>query len=100
MSVAQLFCRLGVLLLTGLTVAAIGCDEKHPEVVQLPPTVVEIALPVERTVTDYQVFTARTQAVQSVDIKARGTGYLTKILFKDSDDVKEGDVLFQIDDRP
>lgn len=59
-----------------------------------------VAHPIERTITDYQVFTARTQAVQSVEIKARVTGYLTKILFKDGDLVKEGEVLFQIDDRP
>ena len=45
---------------------------------------VMVSLPVERAVTDYQVFTARTQAVQSVEIKARVTGYLAPgILFKD-----------------
>ena len=77
-----------------------GCEEKHPDPVPTPPPVVLVSQPVERTVTDYQVFTARTQAVQSVDIKARVTGYLTKILFKDGDEVKEGDVLFKIDDRP
>jgi RND family efflux transporter MFP subunit len=79
---------------------ATGCDEKHPEVVATPDPVVLVSQPVERTVTDYQVFTARTQAVQSVDIKARVTGYLTKILFKDGADVKEGDDLFLIDERP
>jgi RND family efflux transporter MFP subunit len=68
--------------------------------VATPPPVVEVARPVERSVSNYQVFTARTQAVQSVDLKARVTGYLTKILFKDGDEVKEGDPLFQIDDRP
>lgn len=77
-----------------------GCDQKHPEPVATPPPVVMVALPAERTVTDYQVFTARTQAVQSVDVKTRVTGYLTGILFKDGDLVKAGDVLFQIDDRP
>jgi len=89
-----------VLLLTILALVAAGCDEKHPHAVETPPPVVEVAQPVERTVSDYQVFTARTQAVQSVDVKARVTGYLTRINFKDGDLVKEGDVLFQIDDRP
>jgi len=89
-----------VLLVMTLLLAAAGCGEKHPEAVATPPPVVEVAQPVERTVTDYQVFTARTQAVQSVDIKARVTGYLTKISFTDGDLVKKGDVLFQIDDRP
>ncbi len=90
----------GVLMLAALTLSAVGCGDKHPEVVHLPPPVVEFAVPIERTVTDYQVFTARTQAVQSVDLKARVLGYLTHINFKDGAQVKEGDVLFQIDDRP
>jgi RND family efflux transporter MFP subunit len=59
-----------------------------------------VSQPVERTVTDHEIFTARTQAVKSVDVKARVTGYLTKLLFVDGTDVKEGDVLFEIDDRP
>jgi RND family efflux transporter MFP subunit len=59
-----------------------------------------VARPVERLVTAYEVFTARTQAVQSVDVKARVTGYLMKIDFKDGDPVKEGQVLFEIDIRP
>jgi multidrug efflux system membrane fusion protein len=88
------------LVFSFLTLALFGCDEKHPQAVATPPPAVEVARPIERSVSDYQVFTARTQAVQSVDLKARVTGYLTKILFKDGDSVNEGDVLFQIDDRP
>src|SRR5262249_17437598 len=64
------------------------------------PPVVRVARPIERSVSDYQVFTARTQAVQSVELKARITGYLTKLLFEDGAMVKEGEPLFQIDDRP
>jgi RND family efflux transporter MFP subunit len=89
-----------IILATGFLATA-GCDQKHPQAAETPPTVVLVSRPVERKdVTDYQVFTARTQAVQSVDVKARVSGFLTKILGKDGDDVKEGEVLFQIDDRP
>jgi RND family efflux transporter MFP subunit len=98
MSAAQASCMAAILL--PIVMAVVGCDEKHPQAVDTPPPVVLVARPVERTVTDYQVFTARTQAVESVDLKARVTGYLTKVLFKDGDLVKAGDVLFQIDDRP
>ena len=66
----------------------------------MPPPQVHVALPVARTVTDYQIFTARTEAVQSVDIQPRVTGYLTKIEFVDGGEVTENQVLFQIDDRP
>jgi RND family efflux transporter MFP subunit len=88
------------ILFAAVILSTVGCDEKHPKAVELPPPVIHVSLPVERTVTDYQVFTARTQAVQSVDIKARVTGYVTKIHFTDGQDVAEGAVLFQIDDRP
>jgi RND family efflux transporter MFP subunit len=100
MSVVQTFGKLSLLFLPVLALAAAGCDEKHPQPVATPPPAVDVSRPLERTVTDHQVFTARTQAVESVDLKARVTGYLTKILFKDGDEVKKDQVLFQIDDRP
>ena len=78
----------------------VGCGQKHPALVTPPPPVVMVSQPVERSVTDNQVFTARTQAVESVDIKARVSGYLTEIKFKDGSLVNEGEVLFKIDDRP
>lgn len=91
--------RRTLLFFAGL-VALAGCDERQPKAVEMPPPAVLAALPVARDVTDHQVFTARTQAVQSVDIKARVTGYLMKIGFVDGGDVKKDQVLFEIDDRP
>jgi len=94
-------CRIARIgLIAALTIAVVGCGDKRPELVTPPPPVVMVAQPVERNITDFQVFTARTEAVESVDIKARVSGYLTEILFKDGGDVKAGDVLFKIDDRP
>jgi RND family efflux transporter MFP subunit len=87
--------------LAATLLAAAGCDGKHPQAAETAPPVVLVSRPLERKdVTDYQVFTARTQAVQSVDIKARVSGFLTNILVKDGADVKEGAILFEIDDRP
>ena len=97
---ARSMAEAGIPFLVAGFLAAAGCDEKHPQAVEAPPPVVLVSQPLERKVTDYQVFTARTQAVQSVDVKARVSGFLTNILFKDGADVKEGDILFQIDDRP
>jgi RND family efflux transporter MFP subunit len=82
-----------------MALTAAGCDEKNPAVTPTPPPIVQVSTPIERKVTDYQLFTARTEAVQSVDVKSRVTGYLTKILFKDGDEVKAESVLFEIDDR-
>jgi multidrug efflux system membrane fusion protein len=93
--------KAGILVLAAGFLAAAGCDQKHPQAAETPPPVVLVSRPLERKdVTDYQVFTARTQAVESPDVKARVSGYLDKILVKDGADVKKGDILFQIDDRP
>jgi RND family efflux transporter MFP subunit len=92
--------KLGILFLVAGVLAAAGCDQKHPEAVETAPPRVLVSRPLERNVTDYQVFTARTQAVKSVDIKARVSGFLTKILLKDGAEVNNGDILFRIDDRP
>jgi RND family efflux transporter MFP subunit len=84
--------------------ATAGCNPKHPPAAETPPPVVLVGQPIERkgkdAVTDYQIFTARTQAEQSADVKARVSGFVTKIIVKDGADVKEKDDLFLIDDRP
>ncbi|CAN5118971.1 efflux RND transporter periplasmic adaptor subunit [soil metagenome] len=81
-------------------VLVIGCTGNTMPPAVTPPAICEVAHPVASTVTDYQTFTARTQAVQSVDIKPRVTGYITKIKFIDGDMVTTDQVLFEIDNRP
>jgi len=83
-----------------LFLIACGCTDRNPKAVETPPPVVMVATPIEREVTDYQIFTARTQAVESVEVKPRVTGYLMAIKFKDGDLINKDDILFLIDDRP
>jgi RND family efflux transporter MFP subunit len=64
------------------------------------PISVTVSYPVERYVTDYADFTARTAAVDSVEERARVWGYLEKVNFKEGALVKNGDVLFELDPRP
>jgi multidrug efflux system membrane fusion protein len=78
----------------------IGCANRPPQVAPPEPTAVPVSRPVEREVTDYVDFTGRTEAVQSVDIRPRVTGYLVKMPFQEGSEVKEGDLLFEIDPRP
>jgi multidrug efflux system membrane fusion protein len=59
-----------------------------------------VSRPVKRQVTDYVDFTGRTDAVQAVDVRARVTGYLVKVPFKEGTEVKKGDLLAEIDPRP
>jgi RND family efflux transporter MFP subunit len=61
---------------------------------------VEVSRPLSREVFDYEDFTGRTEAVESVEIRARVTGMLTKVLFQAGSLVKQGDLLFEIDPRP
>jgi RND family efflux transporter MFP subunit len=65
-----------------------------------PDPEVEVSLPVTAQVTDYEDFPGRTEAVNTIDVRARVTGYLEKVHFKEGADVKEGDPLFEIDPRP
>ena len=61
---------------------------------------VEVSKPVERVIIEWDEYTGRMQAVESVEIRARVSGYLNKILFKDGGKVKKGDLLFEVDPRP
>lgn len=80
--------------------AAIGCGRSAtPQPVRRPP-VVTVGHPLEMEVVDNFFFEGYTAAVATVDIRARVTGYLSKIYFQDGEDVKEGAPLFLIDPRP
>jgi len=89
--------RAVVLLITCLLMAT-GCSSTPPP--QIAPPVVLVSKPVPGKVKDYDYFTGRLDAEESVDIRARVTGYLDKIYFKPGAEVKEGDLLFLIDPRP
>jgi RND family efflux transporter MFP subunit len=64
------------------------------------PPEVQVSLPVTREVVDYEDFTGRTEAVAMVEIRARVTGYLEKVLFTEGAEVKKGQLLLEIDPRP
>lgn len=91
----NLACLVGMALL-----GAMGCRRTQAQPVDSKPPDVLYTLPVTKTVTDYESFTGRTDAFKTVDVRARVSGYLDQINFKDGDDVKEGEVLFVIDKRP
>ncbi len=77
-----------------------GCNHQAPTVAPPETPVVPVSQPVAREVTDFFDFTGRTDAVQAVDVRARVTGYLIRMPFKEGAEVKTGDVLFEIDPRP
>jgi RND family efflux transporter MFP subunit len=79
--------------------AAYGCD-RGPAVVETPPPEVSVSTPIERSLASYFETTGRTEAIKSVDVRARVSGYLVKVYFEDGAEVKQGQELFLIDPRP
>ncbi|MBR4833973.1 MAG: efflux RND transporter periplasmic adaptor subunit [Thermoguttaceae bacterium] len=87
-----------------LAVAATGCDrlkpEKKAESLGKPKETLQVSVvePTTRTIVDYEELNGRTAAVESVDVRAQVSGYLEEIRFQPGQNVKEGDVLFKLDD--
>jgi len=75
-----------------------GCS-KAPAAASALPTV-EVAAPLERIIVDRDTFPGRFDAVESVEVRPRVSGYVDSVNFKDGDTVKKGDLLFVIDPRP
>src|SRR5258708_7727873 len=91
---------LAAILGAALVSAAAGCIRTQPKIAapEIPAT--PISQPEKGEVIDSVEFTGRTDAVESVDIRARVTGYLETMPFKEGSEVKKGDVLFVVDPRP
>jgi len=89
---------LGVLL--GSCLGLAGCSPTPGEAPGKQPPTVTVSYPLQREVTDYQDYTGRTAAVDSVQVQARVTGYLEKIYFTEGAEVTEETVLYEIDPRP
>src|SRR3990172_8081732 len=91
---------LRILRLTFACVLLAGCSKPAAEPPVRVAPIVTVSHPVEMEVVDNYYFEGYTAAVSTVDIRARVTGYLSKIYFQDGEDVKEGAPLFLIDPRP
>jgi membrane fusion protein, multidrug efflux system len=75
-----------------------GCGQKTETAAPAPPPVT-VAQPTKRTVTDWDEFTGRFDSVEQVQVRARVTGFVTSVAFKDGTIVKNGDLLYEIDPR-
>ena len=85
-----------VLLALGLS----GCDNKPAVQAAVAPPPVTVASPTKRTVTDWDEFTGRFDAVEEVQVRARVGGFVTGVEFRDGAIVNAGDLLYLIDPRP
>jgi RND family efflux transporter MFP subunit len=97
------FARLALLsaaLPAALMLAA--CDQSQSQAQAAPPPLpqVTVARPAQRMVADQEEYVGRFVAVDAVEVRARVSGYLEAIHFRDGQMVKKGDLLFTIDRRP
>ncbi len=81
----------GILALA-LASTAVAADNAPPPVTVAPP--------LQQEIVEWNEYTGQFEATESVELRARVSGYLTEIHFRDGQFVKEGDLLFIIDPRP
>jgi RND family efflux transporter MFP subunit len=89
-----------VLLLSGFGLPLFGCKSAAPPLAATSPPAVSVAPPLEREVLDSDEYTGHIAAVEEVEVRSRVRGYLVKVNFTEGAEVKQGDVLFEIDPRP
>ena len=93
--------RFAVGILVVLLSAVAGCGTKPPVLTELPPPEVSVSKPIVKQVIDYfPQFSGTVEATEEVEVRAQVSGYITKIFFKDGQEVKKGDPLVEIDPRP
>jgi multidrug efflux system membrane fusion protein len=80
--------------------AAIACARADAQPGAPPPPKVTVATVVEQPVTEWDEFTGRLEAVDTVAVRPRVSGYVSKVTFDEGAVVRKGDVLFEIDARP
>jgi multidrug efflux system membrane fusion protein len=95
LGIAALSTAIGLALLTG------GCASKAAENAGGPPPAeVSVARVLERNVRQWDEFTGRIAAVDSVELRPRVSGYVERVAFQEGQEVKKGELLFVIDQRP
>ncbi|MBB5350291.1 multidrug efflux system membrane fusion protein [Haloferula luteola] len=83
-----------------LTLALGACRKNDGPAPQQQAPVVEFVQPTQETITSWDEYNGRLEAIDSVEVRARVGGMLEKIHFTDGQTVEEGDLLFTIDPKP
>jgi len=87
------------ILLLAASLALSACSGGGGGEMQMPPTEVNVATVVARSISQWDEFTGRIEAVESVEIRPRVGGYITAVHFEEGEVVEQGALLFTIDDR-
>jgi membrane fusion protein, multidrug efflux system len=86
-----------IVLLAGVLA---GCDNKQASNAAPPPPSVTVSQPLQKTITEWDEYTGRFEALANVDVRARVSGFIDSIHFNDGQILKQGELLFVIDPRP
>ena len=91
-----------VALVTSVAALLAACDSKPASnaTAPPPPPPVTVSQPLQKSITEWDEYTGRFTAVETVEIRARVSGFIESIHFQDGQIVKQGDLLFVIDPRP
>lgn len=82
-----------------LSVLLVGCDNSVAQNAAPPAPAVSAAYVVVKSISQWDSFNGRIEAVESVQLRPRVSGYIDKVNYTDGQEVKKGEVLFTIDDR-
>lgn len=101
--IALRFRRVSALMLVAAVLA--GCDQPNKGQAQgqagpPPPPQVTVAQPLRKVFADEAEVVGRFVAVDTVEMRARVSGYLDTVEFRDGQLVEKGQLLFRIDRRP
>lgn len=77
-----------------------ACGKAPESAQQMPAAKVSVADVIEQPINEWDEFTGRLEAPESVDIRPRVSGFVDRVAFNEGSLVKKGDLLFQIDPRP
>jgi multidrug efflux system membrane fusion protein len=88
---------LGSLILTAHVLAS--CDGK-PTSTSAPPPAVTVSHPLQKSITEWDEYTGRFTPLETVEIRARVSGFMDSVHFQEGQIVKKDDLLFVIDQRP
>ena len=94
--------KISIAVIIALLPALAACEQSQSKTrpAAPPPPQVTVAKPVASMIADQDEYVGRFVAVESVEVRARVSGYLEAIHFQDGQIVKKGDLLFTIDRRP
>jgi multidrug efflux system membrane fusion protein len=77
-----------------------ACGQAPEATQQMPAAQVSVAEVIEQPINEWDEFTGRLEAPESVDVRPRVSGFIDRVAFDEGSLVKKGDLLFQIDPRP